>query len=151
MSMCNPLVEEKIPYSADLHEHLVGKGGKTHRYLESNSRWVHDEGSYLGTLFSISPTSYNAMVSIAEYLFHGSLWSNVAATWSGEKFYSLRVYEVARLPLIPQLTFWNIKCDCTAVHVSLNRSPAPQLPLSQNSKNSDLSQFFEFDVACSPF
>ena len=40
MSMCNPLVEEKIPYSADLHEHLVGKGGKTHRYLESNSRLV---------------------------------------------------------------------------------------------------------------
>ena len=41
MSMCNPLVEEKIPYSADLHEHLVGKGGKTHRYLESNSRYLY--------------------------------------------------------------------------------------------------------------
>ena len=38
--MCNPTVEEKIPYSADLHEHLVGKGGKTHRYLESNSSAV---------------------------------------------------------------------------------------------------------------
>ena len=38
MSMCNPAVEEKIVYPADLHEHLVGKGGKTHRYLESNSR-----------------------------------------------------------------------------------------------------------------
>merc|ERR1719204_424172 len=38
--MCNPAFEEKIPYSADLHEHLVGKGGKTHRYLESNSSAV---------------------------------------------------------------------------------------------------------------
>lgn len=40
MSMCNPAVEEKIVYPADLHEHLVGKGGKTHRYLESNSSAV---------------------------------------------------------------------------------------------------------------
>ena len=40
MSMCNPMVEEQIQYTADLHEHLVGKGGKTHRYLESNSRYV---------------------------------------------------------------------------------------------------------------
>lgn len=41
MSMCTPAVEEKIAYSADLHEHLVGKGGKTHRFLESNSRFEH--------------------------------------------------------------------------------------------------------------
>eukprot|EP00116_Pleurobrachia_bachei_P011083 sb/3471345/ len=40
MSMCNPMVEEQIQYTADLHEHLVGKGGKTHRYLESNSSAV---------------------------------------------------------------------------------------------------------------
>ena len=37
MSKCNPTHEKRIPYFADLHEHLIGKSGKTHRYLESKS------------------------------------------------------------------------------------------------------------------